>query len=66
MNTLDALDNITRLALGNAERVDAAIARAEAAEAEVARLRAQLQELRTEYRVACEDFNELLEKTGDW
>ena len=38
----------------------------DAALAEVARLRAQLQELRTEYRVACEDFNELLEKTSDW
>ena len=51
----------------------AALARAEAAEAEIERLRsqvatleAQLQEVRTEYRVACEDFNELLEKTSDW
>lgn len=43
------------------------------AEAEIERLRsqvvtleAQLQEVRTEYRVACEDFNELLEQTSDW
>ena len=51
----------------------AALARAVAAEAEIERLRAQvvtldaqLQEVRTEYRVACEDFNELLEQTSDW
>ena len=33
---------------------------------QVATLQAQLQEARTEYRVACEDFNELLDKTSDW
>ena len=34
--------------------------------AQVVTLEAQLQEVRTEYRVACEDFNELLEQTSDW
>jgi len=45
MNTLDALDNITRLALGNAERVDAAIARAEAAEADAADYKQRWQDM---------------------
>jgi hypothetical protein len=34
--------------------------------AEVERLRAQLQTVRTDYRVACEDFNEMLDNTSDW
>lgn len=41
-------------------------AEAERLRSQVVTLEAQLQEVRTEYRVACEDFNELLEKASDW
>lgn len=51
--------------LRNIDRADVAEAEVKRLRAQVATMEAQLQEVRTEYRVACEDFNELLEKASE-
>ncbi|MBK9003528.1 MAG: hypothetical protein IPM41_06585 [Sphingomonadales bacterium] len=63
LTPMEKMDNAIKRA--NARAV-AAEAEAERLRAQVVTLEAQLQEVRTEYRVACEDFNELLEQTSDW
>jgi len=53
--------------LRNMINADSQLFTIECLRAEVELLRAQLQTLRTDYRVACEDFSELMERTGgDW